>query len=565
MNKFIGKSIVKGLGIGEITKIKPLTLSISHEILSDRQVIDEIAKAKNIYKYSVENLKNEIVENKDLLNKETLAIINGHIILIEDEEITDRITEIIQLDKSDFVSACLKTQAEFIDIFEAIKDPYIKERIADVKDICHRFIKSYQNNDSQSLSGVVVAKEITPSDILNFEAHKVLGIISESNTANCHASILARALDIPFVTGIENIYNKTDDLDIALINADKDEVIINPSKSEYVSFKEDYTNYQNEKIELRKYIGKPATFKNDSTFTVGVNIGNLADVSIATEVKAESIGLFRSEYLYMDLTDFPTEDYLYNKYLEMTESIAGEITIRTLDVGGDKSIAYFNIPKEDNPYLGYRAIRYCLDYPEVLKTQFKAILRLSATKRVKIMIPMITKFDEVLEVKRVLSLSKEELKQRNIEFDDSIKLGIMIETPASVMISDSLANELDFFSIGTNDLLQYTMAADRNNQLVETNYNPYSKAFLNMIALTVRNASKKAIPVSVCGEIAANTKFLPLLIGLGVNKISVTPSALLKVKKALSETTYLECKNLLDEALKLDSEKQIEQKVLSGK
>jgi phosphotransferase system enzyme I (PtsI) len=565
LNKFIGKSIVKGLGIGEITKIKPLTLSISHEILSDRQVIDEIAKAKNIYKYSVENLKNEIVENKDLLNKETLAIINGHIILIEDEEITDRITEIIQLDKSDFVSACLKTQAEFIDIFEAIKDPYIKERIADVKDICHRFIKSYQNNDSQSLSGVVVAKEITPSDILNFEAHKVLGIISESNTANCHASILARALDIPFVTGIENIYNKTDDLDIALINADKDEVIINPSKSEYVSFKEDYTNYQNEKIELRKYIGKPATFKNDSTFTVGVNIGNLADVSIATEVKAESIGLFRSEYLYMDLTDFPTEDYLYNKYLEMTESIAGEITIRTLDVGGDKSIAYFNIPKEDNPYLGYRAIRYCLDYPEVLKTQFKAILRLSATKRVKIMIPMITKFDEVLEVKRVLSLSKEELKQRNIEFDDSIKLGIMIETPASVMISDSLANELDFFSIGTNDLLQYTMAADRNNQLVETNYNPYSKAFLNMIALTVRNASKKAIPVSVCGEIAANTKFLPLLIGLGVNKISVTPSALLKVKKALSETTYLECKNLLDEALKLDSEKQIEQKVLSGK
>ncbi len=558
MKKISGKIIVNGLGFGKITKIKPLAYDVKQSKLTDDNLAAEISKAETIFMEAVENLQEEIKEKAQVLNEETRAILEGHVILIEDGELTDRIVEIMVAERLDFITSCIMARDEYMQMFLSMSDPYLQERSSDIKDICNRFIKTYQHQDANYLTGIVCSQEITPSDILDFEPRQVQGIITENNTPNCHAAILARTLGIPFITGFEDICDIVVDNDMAIVDAFNNLLIVNPEDEDLNNFHVRYDKYLKDIAELRRYVGMPCIFADDQPFVVGVNINNQIDVEIATDIKAKSVGLFRSEYLYMGLKDFPSEDYLYDKYLEMTKSIPGEITIRTLDIGGDKSLDYFQIPRESNPYLGYRAIRYCLDHPDVLITQLKAILRLSANKQVKIMIPMITALDEVLAVKEFLKQAKNQLTSMNIGFDEDIELGIMIETPASVMISDLLARELDFFSIGTNDLLQYAMAADRNNQLVGRNYNPYSKAFLRMIRMTVDNATKEGIPVSVCGELAANPDFIPLLVGMGVSKLSVAPSQLLKVKKYLASTTYETCKEILEKSLKADRESEIE-------
>lgn len=562
MSKYIGKTIVTGLGFGKITKTSPLNTNETRKKLSVSDIKDELAKASNIYETSVENIKKELEENSTYLNEEALTIIQGHILLIEDEEITDRISEIIRTQSLDFISACKETQKEYIEMFENIDDEYIAERIADIKDILSRFIKMSNKNGKVNLSGVVISKEITPSDILDFEANQVLAIVTEQNTENCHAAILARTLDIPFITNISGIYDLDLENATAIVNANEGYININPKDDVFNDFLIEYNHYKQALENLKYYLDKQALLKDQTSIDLAVNIGNISDVSKAKEYHAKSIGLFRSEYLYMDLEDFPTEDYLYKNYLKMTEYIEGEITIRTLDIGGDKQATYFNIPKEENPFLGYRAIRYCLDNQEVLKTQYKAILRLSAIKNVKIMIPMITRVDEVKKAKAILETAKKELDNKSVKYDPSIQLGIMIETPASVLISDILAKEVDFFSIGTNDLQQYTMASDRNNPSVQNTYSPYSQAIIRMLEITSNNAKDNQIPVSVCGELAANTNYIPILIALGIKKLSVTPTALLKVKKALSELDMTICLDKLKELKEIRSENNIESYIL---
>lgn len=561
MFKRTGKTIVKGLGFGIVTKIKPLTYNKKRYLTDDSMIRNEISLANHIYKKAINEIKNEINENKNLYSKEVLEIIEGHIILIKDGEITDEINKIIQTEKIDFTSSVLKTQNKFMQIFESMKDPYMQARSADIKDICQRLIKIKQKHQETELKGIILAKEITPSDILSIEPQKVQGILSEQNTENCHAAILARTLNIPFITHLDNIYQKVNDYDLILMDASKASIIVNPDEKTHESFLKEYNKYIEKQNKLKSYIGQPAILKDGSEIDISVNIGNEKDVEVANKLLLDSIGLFRSEYLYMNLNDFPDENYLYKKYQSMTKDFSGEIIIRTLDIGGDKSIDYFKIPKEDNPYLGYRAIRYCLEHKDVLKTQLKAILRLTTDKDIKIMVPMISSYDEVIEFKKIFNETKIELRNNHTKFNEATKIGIMIETPASVLISDILAEELDFFSIGTNDLLQYTMAADRNNVLTENNYSPYALSFLRIIELAVNNAKKHNIPVSVCGEFASKTYNIPLLIALGIEKISVHPGAVLELKAYLSNITRDDCDRIYENIKNIKSEKELKNKI----
>jgi len=360
------------------------------------------------------------------------------------------------------------------------------------------------------------------------------------------------------MTQLTQISDKVDDGTFILMDATNQTIIIHPDESTYQEFKQSYNNEQLAKQKLAKFIGKPALLKDGSRMNISVNIGNEKDCSIALNNGVRDIGLFRSEYLYMNAIDFPTEDALYQQYQKMLDGFTGHIVIRTLDIGGDKSVDYFNIPKEDNPYLGYRAIRYCLDHEEVFKTQLKAILRLTPTKDISIMVPMITAYDEVIAFKRLLKEAKQELTKENLPFKPQTSIGIMIETPASVLISDILAKEVDFFSIGTNDLLQYTMAADRNNSLVEKNYSPYSQAFLRMLDLTIKNANQAGIQVSVCGEFASHTENLPLLIDLGIQHISVQANAVLEIKAFLSQLSKEDCRTIYQSIENKKSETSIQ-------
>jgi phosphotransferase system enzyme I (PtsI) len=563
MFKQTGNTIVNGLDFGYVTKIKPLTINHKNILLSPSMIKKEILQAKETFKKTIDELKREISESKNIFSHEILDIIEAHIILIEDGEISEKILDKIETKKMNFTSSVLSVQEEYVKIFESMNDPYMKARSADIKDICQRFIKNHQEHQSHDLTGIVLSKEITPSDVLSMDPKKVKGIISENNTENCHAAILSRTLGIPFITHLNNIYDKVDDNDTIIINANKSYIVVNPDNDTKAKFKEMYKLYVQKKENLKAFVNKPAILKDGSKIKVSVNIGNEKDIEIASSISADAIGLFRSEYIYMNLNDFPEEDFLYKKYQSMTKDFTGEIIIRTLDIGGDKSIKYFNIPNEENPYLGYRAIRYCLEHKEVLKTQLKAILRLSVEKTIKIMVPMISSYDEVIAFKEIYQETMNELTEQKVSFNKDTPIGIMIETPASVLISDILAKELDFFSIGTNDLLQYTMAADRNNVLTEKNYSPYALSFLRMIEQTVKNANKHHIPVSICGEFASKTYNLPLLIALGVDKISVHPSAVLKIKAYLSEITKEDCYQFYNRIKNIKSEKAIK-KIVTG-
>lgn len=561
MIKKNGKTIVKGLGFGKITKIKPLTYNKKRYLKDESQIENEIKLANQIFDTTVYEITKEIKENNKVLSKEIMQIIEGHVILINDGEITDKINKIIQTEKIDFTSAVLKAQEIFMSIFKSMNDPYMQARSADIKDICQRFIKIKQKHLNTKLKGIILSDEITPSDVLNIKPEEVKGILSEHNTENCHAAILARTLNIPFITQLDDAYKEINDKDMVLLNATKSTIIINPDKETQDDFINEYNEHREKQKQLKSFIGQPAILKDGSKIEIAVNIGNEKDVEVANNLLLDSIGLFRSEYLYMNIDNFPDDNYLYKKYRSMTENFTGEIIIRTLDIGGDKSISYFNIPKEDNPYLGYRAIRYCLEHKDVLKTQLKAILRLTSKKNIKIMVPMISSYDEVIDFKKIYNEAKSELRENHVKFNENTKIGIMIETPASVLISDILAEELDFFSIGTNDLLQYTMAADRNNILVEKNYSPYSLSFLRMIEMTVNNANKHNLPISVCGEFASHTNNLSLLIALGINKISVHPNAVLELKAYLSNITKEGCKKKYESIKNIKSESALKNKI----
>ncbi|MFA7076259.1 MAG: phosphoenolpyruvate--protein phosphotransferase, partial [Candidatus Izemoplasmatales bacterium] len=441
MKEIFGEVLSEGVAFANITFIKQIN-NYQEVLLNNDEIEQEIEKADSVFKKAIANINAELEGPYAKQNEEILAILKGHYILIEDGEISDQIKSFINDEKIDFTSACYKTIDFYKSIFSKMTDDYLKARIDDIRDIIERFINIFNEKTDDDYKGIIVAYDITPSVVAKFNQANVKGIITENGTKNCHSAIMARTVGIPYITNIKNINQLFCGNENVIINTFNESIIINPNSQQINEYEKIEQEYIQDTSHLNDFIGKPALLNDGEFIDLKVNISNENDVLIANNYGATSVGLLRSEYIYMNLEDFPTEEYLYTQYKKMTKDFEGEITIRTLDVGGDKSIDYFKIEKEQNPYLGYRAIRYCLEHQDMFKTQIKAILRVSAERNIQIMIPMITSLDEVKTVKMLIDVSKQELQLEGKAFDGNIKVGIMIETPASVLIADDLAKEL---------------------------------------------------------------------------------------------------------------------------
>ncbi|MDO4594860.1 MAG: phosphoenolpyruvate--protein phosphotransferase [Tissierellia bacterium] len=562
-NKYKGIIASNGIAMGPIFMYTKQKIEVSNEKISENDVIKEQEKVKD----AINSYSNEI-ENRVKTTPEEEAIANAHTELLSDPYFEETILNKIESELKNSQLALDETVKEMVMTMEALDDEYLKERAADYKDIGEQVMYKLMGVKANNLSRltkevIIISKELTPSDTSTMDKKNVLGFATDLGGKTSHTSIIAQTLDIPAVVGMNDITKHAKDGDFAIIDGDQGEIILNPDdelKKEYIN-KIDKINA--EKQRLLEMKDKKAITKDGKHCEVAANIGNLNDLDIAIEAGCDGVGLFRTEFLYMENSHFPTEDEQYEVYKKACEKLEGKpIIIRTLDIGGDKGLDYYEFPKEENPFLGYRAIRLCLDKIEVFKTQLRAILRASAYGKIRIMLPMVISVDELKRSRDLLEELKSELNEKNIDYDKDIELGIMVETPASVMMSDKLIKYADFFSIGTNDLTQYMLAVDRGNENIAHLYSNYNPAVLRAIKKVIDTSHKAGKWTGMCGQFASDTNATKLLLGLGLDEFSGSASKLSKVKDTILNSSFKQAQEYASELLDLDTANEVEQKVL---
>ena len=549
-----GLGVSTGIGIGNAFIIDKNSVDI---VL---RYVENTEKEIDRLKIAIEAAKLELDElyiiSIDELGEKEAQIFKSHEMMLEDEtfisEVKDRIKE--EMINAEF--ALNEVSNIYIKMFEKIEDEYLRERAVDIRDVMNRVIRILMGITSIDFSNlaensILVAKDLTPSDTAQIDRTKVAAMITEVGGKTSHAAIIARIMGIPTVVGLDNITDKIKNDDLVICDGKTGKVIINPSEKQLYyytqkKFREDEINQ-----DLRNQIGLPSVTKDGFQVSLAANIGTPNDVEMALQNDAEGIGLFRSEFIFMNRDHQPTEDEQFEKYKEVLIKMGEKpVIIRTLDIGGDKNVPYIDIPKEMNPFLGYRAIRLCLGNVEVFRTQLRAILRASVYGNVKIMIPMISTMKELKDSKKILQQAKDELTKEGIQFKDDIEIGIMIEIPSAAIISDLLAKEVDFFSIGTNDLIQYTMAVDRMNSKLSHLYSQYHPALLRLIKGIIDNAHNAGIWVGMCGEAAGDPKLIPVFVGMGLDEFSMNSPSILRsryiVRNLNKEDMEIIAKSTLD-------------------
>jgi phosphotransferase system enzyme I (PtsI) len=453
----------------------------------------------------------------------------------------------------------------FIEAFSSTGDEVTAQRAADVKDIKTAILSILLGvkvvKISEAPAGtVIVAKEVTPSMTAGINKENIVGIVTETGSQTSHSAILARALEIPAVLSVENATTQLSSGEQLIVDGSEGQVITAPSEAEIQEYTEKRDAFLREKRELENYRGKKTLSASGEEYELFCNIGNPKDAAKAMEADGEGVGLFRTEFLFMDRNALPTEDEQFEAYKQAAIVLKGKgLIIRTLDIGGDKEIPYLGLEKEENPFMGFRAIRYCLKHRDLFKSQLKAILRASAFGDIRIMFPLITAIEELREGKALVEEAKADLRASGIDFDENIKVGVMTETAASGVIAHLLAKEADFFSIGTNDLTGYTMAADRGNSDVAYLYSPFQPSVLMMIQRIIKCATEAGIPVGMCGEAAANPMMIPLLISFGLTEFSVSAPSVLKVRKTISKWTKAEADKVCEKVMSMTTEAEITQ------
>ena len=440
-------------------------------------------------------------------------------------------------------------------------------RSADIADMKKKVLYKILNKEEINLSQlpsntILITSELTTSDTAKLNLNNIAGIITEVGGVNSHMAIMARTHEIPAVVGVKQIIKQIKDGDLIAINGETGEIFINPSKEEWTRFEEIRENSKKEKEKLETYKKEISATKDGHHVELLANIGGPQDIELIMKNTAEGVGLFRSEFLYMNSEDFPTEKEQFEAYKKVAEKLQNKrIVIRTLDIGGDKNLKYMKLPKEDNPFLGYRAIRIFLDNISLFKVQLRAILRASAYGNLAIMIPMISSIEELRESKKVIQEVKDELRTKQIPFNENIEIGIMIEIPSAALMAEELAKECDFFSIGTNDLIQYTVAVERGNEKVSSLYTHFHPAVIRLIKSTIDGAHKNNILCGMCGEAAGDPMFIPLLIGLGLDEFSMNANKILQARKLIRELNFQDCKQIAQEILKLNYTEEIKRKL----
>jgi phosphotransferase system enzyme I (PtsI) len=508
----------------------------------------------------------EVVKQKALetFGEEKEAIFEGHIMLLEDEDLEDDIINCIKENKCTADFAINQVVEENATMLQELEDPYLRERAADFRDIGGRLLKNVLGIEIVNLSDIseeviLIANDLTPSETAQINLDKVLGFITDIGGRTSHTSIMARSLEIPAIVGTNDITKRVNNGDLIVLDAINNKVIINPNDEELSAAKEIKTAFLEEKSELAKLKDLPAETLDGHRVEVCSNIGTVKDTDGAKRNGAEGIGLYRTEFLFMDRDQLPTEEEQFAAYKEVVEAMEGKACIiRTMDIGGDKDLPYLDLPTEMNPFLGWRAVRICFDRPEIMNPQLRALLRASAFGKIRIMFPMIVSVEEIRRIKAIIANLKAELTAEEHAFDENIEIGVMIETPAAAAIAHHLIKEVEFFSIGTNDLTQYTLAVDRGNELISDLYNPMSPSVLNIIKNVIDASHAAGKWTGMCGELGGDERATLLLLGMGLDEFSMSAISIPTVKKIIRNSNYAEVKELADKALSMATAAEIE-------
>lgn len=553
-----GTGISDGIGLGKAIIFK------SQKIKLEKNKIKDVTLEKEKFYKAIKEVEKEIEDLLKKISGTEKEIMQAYLLILQDPNLIQKTIEIIEKEKWDAAYATEIGFNEIIKELEKVDDTYISERSKDIEDMKKKIIAKIIGKEEINLSKlpsntILVAKELSTSDIAKLDFKNIEGIITEVGGMNSHMAIMARTHEIPSSVGVNKITQNIKQNDVVAINGKTGEIFVNPSKKEYKNFEEIKEKIKKEKNELENYKNQDSITKDGHEVKVLANIGMPDDVKIVIQNTAEGVGLFRSEFLYMNSENFPTENEQFEAYKKVVLKLKNkEVIIRTLDIGGDKDLKYMKLSKEDNPFLGYRAIRICLDDINLFKVQLRAILKASAFGNVAIMIPMISSLEELRKTKEIINEVKEELREKKIKFDENIKIGIMIEIPAAALIADELAKECDFFSIGTNDLIQYTVAVERGNKKIANLYTHFHPAVIRLIKKAIEGAHKNHILCGMCGEAAGDVTFIPLLIGLGLDEFSMNANKVLNVRKLIRKLDFKECQKLADEVLKLATSDEVE-------
>ena len=534
-----GKSVFGGVAIGKIAFYKRQEKQIRRYRVEDTEA--EVARFENAQETAIAQLGKLYDKAMEDVGEANAAIFEVHQMMLMDLDYVDSIKNIITTQEVNAEYAVATTGDNFSQMFASMDDAYMQGRAADVKDVSDRLLGILSDAGESGVVAdepvIVAADDLVPSETVQLDKSKVLAFATMYGSANSHTAILARTMNIPAVIGLGEGLAKEYDGHMAAIDGFTGTIYIDPDEETMKAMTEKREEDRRQKALLEELKGKENVTLSGQKINVYANIGNLSDVGAVLKNDAGGIGLFRSEFLYLESEDFPTEEQQFQVYKQVAENMAGKkVIIRTLDIGADKQVDYFGLDKEENPALGYRAIRICLTRPEIFKTQLRALYRASAYGQIAIMFPMIISVKEVKQIKAIIEEVKEELREAQIPFREDVELGIMIETPAAVMMSRELAKEVDFFSVGTNDLTQYTLAIDRQNQKLDAFYDPHHPAVLAMIRMAAENAHAEGKWIGICGELGADLELTEEFLAMGLDELSVSPAMVLPLRKKIRET-----------------------------
>lgn len=563
MRRLTGIGASEGVSVGKVLLFIEEEMIIPEVKTEDSTVESELTKLDEGLKKSKTQLIAIREKVKEKMGEDKAAIFDGHIMLLEDEDLIMEVQDKIKGEGLPAAKALSDGIEEYCAMISALEDPYLRERAADLQDIGKRWLKNILGIKIKDLSNlepntVVVTYDLTPSDTAQLDLENCVGFITEVGGKTAHSAIMARSLELPAVVGVKGVLSEAKEGEAVVMDGEAGVLFLNPAEDVIKEYNDKREKIEKEKEELKKLITEEAITPDGRKVDIWGNIGSPKDVDAVIEAGASGVGLYRTEFLFMDSDHFPTEQEQYEAYRVVAEKLKGKpLTIRTMDIGGDKELPYLDLPKEMNPFLGYRAIRISLENKEMFKTQLRAILRASQYGQIKIMYPMISSINEIRKANTILEECKKELDAEGKVYDTNIKVGIMIETPSTAIIAYKFAKEVDFFSIGTNDLTQYFLAVDRGNEMVSSLYNSFNPAVLEAIQKVIDAAHDAGINVSMCGEFAGDKKATKLLLGMGLDSFSMSASSMLPVKKIVRNTNYIDAQKYRDIILQQNTSEEV--------
>lgn len=554
-----------GIVFGKALVLKEEKIIIDNQKISEDQIDAEIARFYEGRTAAVAQLSSIRDRALQSLGEDKAAIFEGHLMILEDEELEEEIIGYIRSNKANAAAAASKIIDQQVEMLSEIDDEYLKERAGDIRDIGNRLLKNILGMHIVDLGeineeAILVAYDLTPSETAQLNLDKVLGFITDIGGRTSHTSIMARSLELPAIVGTNNVTEQVNTGDYLILDAVNNAVYVNPTREQIEKLKAQQVQLAEEKAELAKLKDLPALTLDGHRVDVVANIGTIRDCDGADRNGAEGVGLYRTEFLFMDRDSLPSEEEQFQAYKEVVEAMNGRIVVlRTMDIGGDKELPYLNLPKEMNPFLGWRAVRIAMDRREILHAQLRAVLRASAFGKLAVMFPMIISVEEIRELKSVIETLKQELRNEGKAFDENIQVGVMVETPSAAVNAKFLAKEVDFFSIGTNDLTQYTLAVDRGNEMISHLYNPMSPSVLGLIKQVIDASHAEGKWTGMCGELAGDERATLLLLGMGLDEFSMSAISVPRIKKLIRNVNYADAKALAEKALQVPTAAEIEQ------